>query len=73
MRKTAIKKKEKEEKDFSLSGETMNLFESKTDFSTLHDARVLFCIDVERLFVDGVVSFVLWLEHILGEEMREKI
>jgi hypothetical protein len=62
-----------EKTDFSLSGQTMDFLESETDFSALHDTRILFCIDVERLFVDGVVSFRLWLEHILGEEIREEI
>jgi hypothetical protein len=51
----------------------MDFLESETDFSALHDTRVLFCIDVERLFVDGVVSPWLWLKDILREEIREEI
>jgi hypothetical protein len=59
--------------DFSLSGQTVNFFEPETDFSALHDTRILLCVDVERLLVDGVESFRLWLEHILREEIREEI
>jgi hypothetical protein len=51
----------------------MDLLESEPDFSALHDARILFCVDVERLLVDGVVPLGLWLEDILREEIREEI
>ena len=51
----------------------MNFFKPETDFSALHDARILLCVDVERLLIDGVESFRRWLEYILGEEIREEI
>lgn len=51
----------------------MDFFESETDLSAFHNARILFCIDIERLLVNVVVSLMLWLECILGEEMREYI
>lgn len=65
--------KKQKKADFSLSGETVDFFEPETDFSALHDAGILLCVDVERLFVDGVESVGRGLEDILGEESRKEI
>ena len=51
----------------------MNFLESETNFPALHDTRILFCIDIEGLLVEEVVSPGRWLKHILREEMREEM
>lgn len=55
----------------SLPGETVDLLEACPGDPTLEDAEVLFGVDIERLLVDGLVSFLLLGEDVLGIPVEE--
>lgn len=55
----------------ALPGETVDLLEACPGDSALEDAEVLFGVDIERLLVDGLVSFLLLGEDVLGIPVEE--
>ncbi|KAI6149998.1 clasp N terminal-domain-containing protein [Pisolithus thermaeus] len=46
--------------DLSLPGESVDLFESRPGYATFEDAEVLFGVDIEWLFVDGGVIWMVF-------------
>lgn len=58
---------------FPLSGEAMYLLEPSSGYPSFEDAEVLFGINIERLFVDGIISVGLGLKNICWEKVWEGI
>lgn len=72
MREGLVARSEETTTDLSLPRQSVKFFESSSGYAPFKDAIILFCVDIERFFVDGsvILNLVNWrilIAMILGK------